>query len=82
MVTCVIFDDFLHLKLSSPFFQYLIKINTNSKFCKLYNKFPSHQMISFLPVGGLLFIIEFPVEDTWEEAEEAVIVGGEGDDEN
>ena len=39
-------------------------------------------MISFLPVGGLLFIIEFPVEDTWEEAEEAVIVGGEGDDEN
>ena len=48
----------------------------------LYNEFPSHQMISFLPVGGLLFIIEFPVEDTWEEAEEAVIVGGEGDDEN
>ena len=36
---------------------------------------------SFLPVGGLLFIAEDANEDTAEEADEAVIVGGDGDDE-
>ena len=35
-----------------------------------------------LPVGGLFFIIEFPAEDIAEEAEEAVMVGGEGEEEN
>ena len=34
-----------------------------------------------LPVGGLLFIPEDPKDDTAEEAEEGVIVGGEGEEE-
>ena len=38
-------------------------------------------MISFLPVGGLLFIPADPRDDTAEEADDAVMVGGEGEEE-
>lgn len=34
-----------------------------------------------LPVGGLLFITADPKDDTAEEAEEAVMVGGDGEEE-
>ena len=37
---------------------------------------------TFIVPVGRLFFNEFPVEDTAEEAEDAVMVGGEGDEEN
>ena len=38
-------------------------------------------ILLFLPVGGLLFITADPKDDTAEEADDAVMVGGEGEEE-
>ena len=59
--------------------------NLRNKHCKLkmvvFNSSTPKNVYVYIPVGGLFFIADEAAEDTADEADDAVIVGGEGDEE-